>query len=253
MQLNKIYHGNCLEIMDFLPENSVDLLLTDPPLNLLVNAADIKRTPSKSKMGKFKGGNIVRTKHKWDEFTKKGYIEFMKDWISKCIPILKENCNFVTFISTENISYLNEIMESKGFKRRNHFAWIKTNPVPHLRKVNFAFGVELMMWYSRGKNTFNYKLGHQPNYFNSPVVRGKDFSHPTQKPLKLMELLIKYLSNKGDVVLDPFCGSGTTCVAAKKLGRKYIGIEIDEKYYKIALQRVNNVPERLEVFDERIY
>jgi len=237
-RFNVIYLGDCLKIMDYLPKNSVDLLLTDPPLNLLAHAADIQ--PSV----KFRT-KLIRTQHKWDEYPKGDYLKFMRDWIEKSMPLLKEDCNFVSFIADENISYLGEILKEHGFKKRNHFVWVKTNPVPHLRKVNFAFGTELMMWFSRGKNTFNYKLGHQPNFLITPTVQVKQLCHPTQKPLHLMELLIRYLSNENDLVFDPFCGSGTTCVAAKKLGRRFIGIEITPEYCRTARKRINNVPEKL--------
>jgi len=139
-----------------------------------------------------------------------------------------------------------DVLKDEGFEWKNQFCWVKNNPVPHLRKVNFAFGIENVVWMSRGENVFNWDEGHQPNYLIHSLIPG---GHPTQKPLELVEILVRYLSKEGQVILDPFCGSGTTLVAAQKLGRKWIGIEKEEKYVEMAKQRIGSeCSHRLEEF-----
>jgi len=224
-------------VLKSLPDHCIDLLLVDPPYNISQKGMEITRANSPSH--RFQGRNIHYDFGVWDRLPADKYEDFMQSWIQEAIRVLKENANFVSFIAKENVSKLHSFMLSKGFKYRNILCWVKSNPVPHLRKVNFASAVEFIYWCSRGKNTFNWQLGHSPNYFKSPLCQGIErLEHPTQKPEALISWLVKYLSNKDDLVLDCMCGSGTTLSVAQKLGREWIGIEINPKYCELARKRL---------------
>ncbi len=143
-------------------------------------------------------------------------------------------------MDTWRIGFIKQFLEEMGFKYRNVLVWVKKNPAPYLRKVNFALGTETMLWMSRGKNTFNWKLGHSPNYYFEKVnYEEKSFTHPNKKSPKVIEWVMKYLSNEGDTILNPFLGSGTTMKVARDLKRNCIGIEINPKYIEIAKKRLN--------------
>lgn len=233
-----LIQGDCLDSLPTLENESVDLILTDPPQN-------ISRKDEITRLGG-RGRAISYDFGDWDFFkTKEEYLSFMKKWIDDCIQLLKPNCNFVIFIAREYLSYIGNYLVSKNFKWRQTLHWIKTNPVPHLRKVTFANGVEQAIFCSRGKHIFNYKLGHSPNYIIAPIVMGKKRikingkTHPTQKPEKVIDWIIKYLSNEGDIILDPFLGSGTTMFVCRDLKRSCIGIDISPEYIKMTKKRLN--------------
>jgi len=235
----KIITGDCLEVLPTIEDKSIDMLFTDPPFNISHANGDIIRKNSKNPHYRFKGKNIKRNIGEWDKFdTDDNYWSFMVQWIEIANQKLKKDCNFVCFIAKEKVSYLEDILREYGFRSRNVLAWIKKNPVPQLRKVNFASALEFILWCSRGNNTFNYKLGHSPNYMFLPIVGGKERNdHPAQKPEKLVSWIIQYLSNEGDIILDPFTGSGTIPRIAMNLKRHSVGIEIDSKYVKMAKNR----------------
>jgi len=241
LPVNQVVKGDCLRVMKEFPKSSVDFVLTDPPYNILISSMDVKR----EKRMKFSdGGPIIRTQHEWDEID--DYRLWTEKWLRECSRVLKEDCNLATFTAAQYMTIIADVLEDEGFEWRNQFCWVKSNPVPHLRKVNFAFGIENVVWMSRGKNVFNWEEGHQPNYFTHPVISG---GHPTQKPLEMMKIFVKYLSKRGQTVLDPFCGSGTTLVAAQKLGRDWIGIEKNEEYFEMAKKRITNeCSQKLETF-----
>lgn len=232
LPVNQVVCGDCLEEMKELPRSSVDLVITDPPYNILVSSMDVKR----DEWMKFSnGGPIIRTQHEWDEID--NYRVWTESWLRESSRVLKEDCNLATFIAAQYITVVADVLKDEGFEWKNQFCWVKNNPVPHLRKVNFAFGIENVVWMSRGKNVFNWDEGHQPNYLIHSLIPS---GHPTQKPLELVEILVKYLSREGQVVLDPFCGSGTTLIAAQKLGRKWIGIDISSDYVEMAKKRISS-------------
>lgn len=232
-----LIQGDCLKVLPTLRKGSIDLLIADPPYNISHSGKISRRRNSKVVR---KAKDINFDFGDWDWWNRDTYLRFMKKWMFLSLPILKNNCNFLTFIAKQDVSYILDFLVDVGFKYRDILCWIKTNPVPHLRKVNFAFGIETIIWVSRGKNTFNYKLGHHLNYHVSPIVMGKERTgHTTQKPESLIRWLISYLSKEGDTVLDPFLGSGTTMKVAKDLNRNCIGIEIEPKHIEIIKKRLN--------------
>ena len=224
-----------MKILPKLKSESVDLVVTDPPYNL---GNKFNKLIRGGKIGNKFNRNLVNTLLDFDNFeNEEQYISFLTNVFDEMNRVCKKDANFVTFIDWRYLSLVIKELEKRGWKFRNVFAWVKQNPCPQLRKCNFAQGLELAVWMSRGKNTFNYQLGHQPNYVVCPL--NDTAYHPTQKHIDVVKTLIKYLSNENDTVLDPFLGSGTTMKACLELNRNCIGIEIDPKYIKIAKERLN--------------
>ena len=249
--LNQILHGDCIEILRSLPENSVDLIFADPPYNLQLQN-DLYR-PDMTKVDAVDDG--------WDKFENfKDYDEFTREWLSASQSVLKETGTIWVIGSYHNIYRVGTIMQDLGFWILNDILWIKNNPMPNFRGVRFTNAHEIMIWAQKKKGS-KYTFNHQSmkalnddlqmrSDWTIPLVTGKQRiksngtkAHSTQKPEGLLYRVIVASSNPGDVVLDPFFGSGTTGAVAKKLGRNWIGIERDRKYIKVAQKRIDAVDE----------
>jgi modification methylase len=249
LPLDQILHGDCIDVLKSLPENSVDLIFADPPYNLQLNH-DLYR-PDMSKV------NAVNDH--WDKFSDFAeYDQFTRQWLSACQCVLKETGTIWVIGSYHNIYRVGSIMQDLGFWILNDILWIKNNPMPNFRGVRFTNAHETMIWAQKkqgAKYTFNHKSMKALNDdlqmrsdWNLPLATGRQRiktngtkAHSTQKPEALLYRVIMASSNAGDVVLDPFLGSGTTGAVAKKLGRKWIGIERDKKYIKVAQKRIDAV------------
>ena len=170
-------------------------------------------------------------------------MEYTKKWLLECIRILKQDGTILSFFNKEDISFLNWEAYKVGIKTRTIFTWHKTNPVPSFRKINYLSACEYIWIGSKGKMIFNFGFQKDMhNFFECGQCQGKERSkHPTQKPIKLIQHFVKIHSNKNNIILDPFMGSGTTGVACKELGRNFIGIEIEPKYFEIAKKRISEV------------
>ena len=234
--LNKIILGDNLEILDKMPSKSVDLIFADPPYNLQLKN-DLYR-PNQTKVdGVF---------DKWDKFdSMKKYDEFTKKWLLACKRVLKDNGTIWVIGSYHNIYRVGAIMQDLGFWFLNDIVWIKTNPMPNFKGTRFNNAHETLIWASQSKTaryTFHYKAMKAFNDDKQmrsdwyiPIASGnerlKDKNgkkvHSTQKPAELLLRIILSTSNIGDIILDPFMGSGTTGAVAKRLGRNFIGIEKD--------------------------
>ena len=230
----KLYNADCLEVFKTIPDNSVDLLLTDPPYN--VSRPDDIFT---SMMWACRQG---MTFGDWDKnFDVIG-------WIEPASKTLKENANVVIFNSWENLSVIKEECERNHISVKRCLVLNKANPAPFNRDRMFVNDVEFALWgvyNSKDKPTkwvFNRENPVEKCVINTTVQSSK--LHPTMKDLKVIGKLVRLLSLPGGVVLDPFLGSGTTGVACQHLGREFIGIEIDEKYYNIAKERINGETNR---------
>ncbi len=239
-----IYHGDCREILPQLPDESVDLVLTDPPW-MISQEVTIHRSMNPQKY-KYVGKDIDLNFGEWDKFENEAeYREFTRDWLGKVIICLKEGGHLISFFDQHKASYLIEDARERGLLMRQHLYWLKTNPVPRARKIDFMSALEQACWFTKGSKsgvTFNYQLGQQTNYVSAPIpghtLRDDgERSHPTQKPFKVLAVWINYLSNLMDIILDPFLGSGVTAYTAKKLGRRCIGIETGERYCEISANR----------------
>ena len=230
-----LLHGDCIEIMPYIENESIDMIFTDPPYGI-----------SNNNKFKFKKNIISHDFGKWDWFKDDNeFWNFTFNWIDNCIKVLRKGGMFFTYFDMDKINFISYYLKKNGFKYKDYFADLKSNPMPQLRKVKWASAWEIIgMWWKEGaKLTYNYQLGQQFNYKLRPVVghttkEDGDREHPTQKPISICKLFISYWSNKGDLILDPFIGSGTTAVACKELGRKCIGIDIDEKWLEVAKNRL---------------
>ena len=236
-----LYNGDCIEILKRIKSNSIDLIFADPPYFLSNGGKSIH------------SGKVVSVnKGEWDDKTKyNDHIEFTKSWIQESFRVLKEAGSIWISGTTHNIFDVKRILDEIGFKIINIVVWHKTDPPPLIYKNKMRFSYELIIWASKGlKHTYNYnemfKIDGKEleDVWTIPAVqmKKKQFGyHPTQKPEALLERIIKATSYPNDIVLDPFCGSGTTCFVAKKLKRKYIGIEKDEKYFNISKRRLESI------------
>jgi DNA modification methylase len=245
--INTIILGNAITELPKLPDNYVDMILADPPYNI----SKLNDNRDRSKLN----SPIMRRKKSlnydfgdWDNMKREEFLSFTKNWLKECCRILKTNGTIISFFNKEDISYLNWISKEYGVRTRTIFTWHKTNPVPSFRKVNYLSACEFIWIGSKGKfKTFNFK--QQKEMHNFYETSNKSCygvtNHPTEKPISLIQHLIEIHSNKDDIILDPFIGSGTTAVACKSLGRRYIGIEIKKEYIDMSYKRIARVQQRI--------
>jgi site-specific DNA-methyltransferase (adenine-specific) len=249
LPVNSILHGDCIEILRSFPENSVDLIFADPPYNLQLRN-DLYR-PNMTK--------VAAVNDDWDKFDDfVEYDAFTREWLSASLRVLKETGTIWVIGTYHNIYRVGSIMQELGFWILNDIVWIKNNPMPNFRGVRFTNAHETMIWAQKkqgAKYTFNHKSMKALNDdlqmrsdWNLNLATGKQRirtngtkAHSTQKPESLLYRIILASSNPGDVVLDPFFGTGTTGAVAKKLGRNWIGIERDRKYVRVAQKRIDTV------------
>lgn len=223
MKTNIILQGDCLELMKQIEDKSIDLVLTDPPYN-------ISRKTNFSSMKGHRGTSMEFGK--WDENT--DITSFIKE-----IPrILKIGANVVIFNCWENLGDISKIMKENNIEPKRCLVLNKSNPAPFNRDRMFVNDVEFAIWgvFKNENWTFNRINKLEKCIFNT-TVQGRMF-HPTMKDIKVIERLLLLLSNEGDIILDPFLGSGTTAIACLKLNRKFIGIEKEPDYVKIANARI---------------
>jgi len=230
----------------------VDLIFADPPYNLQLRN-DLYR-PNMTK--------VDAVNDKWDQF--EGFAEyddFTRQWLSAAQRVLKDTGTIWVIGSYHNIYRVGALMQDLGFWILNDIVWIKNNPMPNFRGVRFTNAHETIIWAQKKKGA-KYTFNHQSmkalnddlqmrSDWNLPLVTGKKRlksnngtkAHSTQKPEALLYRIIMAASNPGDLVLDPFFGTGTTGAVAKKLGRSWIGIERDKKYIRLAQKRIDAVQE----------
>jgi len=239
---NCVLLKEALEALSVLPDNSVDLILTDPP-----NDISKKDYPSIHHWTHDGSGDKVWRKWKryfgsWDEFSsRKDFWSFTFGWIAECHRVLKPTGNFVSFFPFHGISVEYWYWESLGGHPTDFLCWHKSNPQPRLRKTDLMRAFELAFWGSKEKSHFfNWRLGQHHNVFESAVNFGKRY-HPNQKPVVVLEQIVDYLCPLPGLVLDPFCGSGSTLIAAKKTGRSYLGFDFDKEYVKISRERLEEI------------
>ncbi|MCF7926833.1 MAG: site-specific DNA-methyltransferase [Candidatus Izimaplasma sp.] len=246
----KLYQGDLNRVLSKIKTNTIDMIFADPPYFLSSDGITCKS-------GKMKSVN----KANWDKTrTLHEKHKFNKRWIRKCKRVLKDNGTIFISGTYHNIYSIGMALEENGFVILNNIVWKKTNPPPNLSCRYFTHSTETILWAKKSKNvkhTFNYsemkKLNNNKqmkdfwdiptNIYQSSCINKKEKKHgsfPTQKPLALIERLVLSASNSGDIILDPFNGSGTTGVASVKNGRKYIGIDKEEEYLNLTLKRLKD-------------
>ena len=248
--LNKIILGDCIKQLKQLSDNTVDLIFADPPYNL-----QLKNELFRPNLTKVKAVD-----DDWDKFSSfKEYDSFSRSWLKECQRVLKPKGSLWVIGSYHNIFRVGAILQDLGFWILNDIIWIKTNPMPNFRGSRFTNAHETLIWAGKSekaKVSFNYKTMKSFNDDKQmrsdwflPICSGKERlkdkkgckAHSTQKPTDLLKRVILSSSKEGDIILDPFFGSGTTGVVSKMLNRDFIGFEKEKKYVEIAKKRIKNI------------
>ena len=250
LPLNQILAGDCIELMNSLPAGSIDLIFADPPYNLQLKG-DLHR-PDNSL--------VDAVDDHWDQFGSFAeYDAFTEAWLTACRHVLSDTGTIWVIGSYHNIYRVGRIMMDLGYWLLNDILWIKSNPMPNFRGVRFTNAHETLLWAKKTKDQKRYTFNHHTmkryhggkqmrSDWTLPLCTGEerltvngDKAHTTQKPEALLERVIVSSTRVGDLVLDPFFGTGTTGAVAKRLGRRFIGIEREKKYVSVARKRIEGV------------
>lgn len=253
--------GDCIEQLRSLPDRSVDLVFADPPYNLQLGG-DLLR-PDNSK--------VDAVDDEWDQFESfAAYDKFTREWLAECRRVLKDDGAIWVIGSYHNVFRLGSALQDLGYWVLNDIIWRKANPMPNFKGTRFTNAHETLIWAAKSREQKRYTFNYDAlKAFNEDTQMRSDWhlalctgeerlkdadgqkAHPTQKPEALLYRVLLSSTKEGDVVLDPFFGTGTTGAAAKRLGRHFIGIERDENYARIAAERIAGVvpanPEDLKV------
>ena len=246
LPLGRIIPGDCIEAMRSLPTASVDMVFADPPYNLQLGG-DLSRPD---------GSHVDAVTNDWDKFDSFAtYDRFTREWLTEARRVLKPDGSLWVIGSYHNIFRVGAILQDLGFWILNDIVWRKANPMPNFKGTRFTNAHETLIWASMGekaKYTFNYRTMKTLNdelqmrtdwvlpicSGGERLKKGGTKVHPTQKPESLLYRVMLATTHKGDVVLDPFFGTGTTGAVAKRLGREWIGCERDTVYAEAAMERI---------------
>lgn len=251
LETNRVLVGDCVEIMNTLPAGSVDMVFADPPYNLQLGG-DLHR-PNNSR--------VDGVEDDWDKFDNfAAYDRFSTDWLKAARRLLKDDGTLWVIGSYHNIFRVGAQLQDLGFWILNDVIWRKTNPMPNFRGRRFTNAHETLIWCAKNADKPRYKFNYEAmkalngdlqmrSDWLLPICSGSERlqrdgrkAHPTQKPESLLHRVILSSTSVGDVIVDPFFGTGTTGAVARKLGRDYIGIERDETYAEIARARIAVIP-----------
>ena len=256
MKTNQILTGDCVEHMKKLSAASVDLVYADPPYNLSGNGLKWR--------GSTTGGDWDMINEAWDQMSVSEYADFTQQWIDACHRLLKPHGAIYISCAHHNLGEVMTALKKSSFKINNVITWHKTNAMPNMTRRVYTHTSEFVIWAVKGKKwIFNYEelkkinpdrqqdgsLKQMRDVWTMPLVQGKErlrgqdgkALHPTQKSEEMLRRIIIASSNPNGLVLDPFLGSGTTAVVAKKLGRQWIGIESDKRYLESAKKRIARI------------
>ncbi len=249
LPLNQILIGDCVKQLDAFPAESVDLIFADPPYNLQLQ--NELRRPNDTR--------VRGVQEAWDHFDDfAAYDEFTRAWLAACRRVLKPSGTLWVIGSYHNIHRVGAILQDLDYWLLNSVVWVKTNPTPNFRGVRFTNAHETLLWAQKEKGapyTFNHhatKALNEDKQMRSdwylPISSGTErlrangeAAHPTQKPESLLYRVLLASSRPGDIILDPFFGTGTTGAVAKKLHRNWIGIEREKSYARIAQRRIDQI------------
>ena len=247
LPLDTIVRGDCVAEMARLPAKSVDMIFADPPYNLQLGG-DLFRP---------EGGRVDAVDDDWDKFDSLGaYDDFTREWLDEARRILKDDGTIWVIGSYHNIYRVGSLLQDAGYWILNDIVWRKSNPMPNFRGTRFTNAHETLLWCAKDEKaryTFNYQAMKAlnddlqmrsdwvlPICSGAERVKGGDGAkaHPTQKPEALLYRILLACTKPGDVVLDPFFGTGTTGAVARRLGRRWIGIERESAYVAVAEERI---------------
>jgi DNA modification methylase len=254
---SNIVHGDAIQILRLLSSQSIDHCITDPPYN-------ISGYDNKKKIGWLESNKYWAHQKKfskidadWDKFSNDTYVDFTRAWITEIVRILKPNGNIIIFGSYHNIYRIGSILQDLDKKLINSIVWYKRNAFPNITQRMFCESTEHIIWavnetQKRAKNwVFNYKdlkelnggtqMRNMWDIPMTPLSEKRQGKHPSQKPTLVIDRLIRGCSNKGDVIIDPFMGSGTVPLVAEILGRRFIGIDNEKAYCTLAQKRLTEV------------
>ncbi|MBB4305649.1 modification methylase [Rhodobium orientis] len=249
--LDQILLGDCVAELEKLPSASVDVVFADPPYNLQLEGA--LHRPDQSK--------VDAVDDAWDQFESfAAYDAFTRAWLMACRRVLKPSGTLWVIGSYHNIFRVGTVLQDLGFWVLNDVVWLKSNPMPNFRGKRFTNAHETMIWASRDRKAKSYTFNYEAlKAFNDDLQMRSDWTlplctggerlkdgngqkvHPTQKPEALLYRVLLSSTNPGDVVLDPFFGTGTTGAVAKRLGRHFVGVERDRAYADAAMSRIDAV------------
>jgi site-specific DNA-methyltransferase (adenine-specific) len=246
LPLDQVIVGDCIEVMNRLPERCVDLIFADPPYNLQLQQELYRPNLTR----------VDAVDDEWDRFESfEAYDQFTTAWLTAARRVLKDTGTLWVIGTYHNIFRIGKILQDLGFWILNDIIWVKTNPMPNFRGVRFTNAHETLIWAQKHQGkpyTFNYAdlkalnddLQMRSDWY-IPLCTGKERlrvngakAHATQKPEALLTRVLLATTQPGDVVLDPFLGTGTTAAVAKRLGRRWMGIERDPQYAALAEQRI---------------
>lgn len=257
--LKQVLQGDCISLLNQMPEKSVDMVFADPPYNL-----QLQRELWRPNFTK-----VDAVVDAWDKFEDwQDYKRFSEGWLTACRRVLKDTGTIWVIGTYHNIYRIGSLMQELGFWFLNDIVWIKNNPMPNFRGARFTNAHETLIWACKKKGaryTFNYQAMKSMNDdlqmrsdWSLPICTGPERikvngkkGHSAQKPLALLYRILQASTNPGDVVLDPFFGTGTTGVCAESLHRQWIGIEKEGDYIRIAQQRLAEINTR--PYEERIF
>jgi modification methylase len=265
LQTDVVLRGDCIAVLKGLPDASVDLVFADPPYNLQLGGELLR--PDNSK--------VDAVEDDWDTFGSFAeYDAFTRAWLGECRRVLKPEGSLWVIGSYHNIFRLGAALQDLGFWVLNDIIWRKSNPMPNFKGTRFTNAHETLIWAARSRDQKRYTFNYDAlKAFNEDVQMRSDWTlalctgeerlkdtegkkaHPTQKPEALLHRVLLSASRPGDLVLDPFFGTGTTGAAARRLGRRFVGIERDETYAALAEERIAAVtpasPEDLAVMGSK--
>lgn len=244
--MSNLIQGNAIEVLKSYPDESFDCVCSDVPYKIVTGGCTIKSNL----------GGILNRKYYTDDRLKKRWlrqedindnailirkgkffenIPDFSEWLPEIYRVLKQGTHCYLMINARNLKELQTKAEAVGFKFQNLLVWVKNNQTP---QKCYCSKTELILMLRKGRERYINDMGTS-NVFSYPNIIGNKH-HPNEKPVELMRDLIVNSTNEGDIVLDPFMGSGSTCLACKQTGREYVGIEIEQKYYDIAVKRLNS-------------
>ncbi|MDI1496078.1 MAG: DNA methylase [Cenarchaeum symbiont of Oopsacas minuta] len=253
MKIRHIYSGDCINVMKKLPISSVDLIFSDPPYNL--------SGKNLSLIGNKTGGDYYKINEKWDKMTEKDYTVFTNSWIKHSYDLLKPSGSIYICCTLHNINNILNAVKKTKINVKHIITWYKTNAMPSITKRSFTHSSEFLVYgVKNSKWIFNYfelkkinpekqkngDMKQMRDVWTIPITQGVErlkrsdgrALHPTQKPEELIKRAIIASSNSGDLIFDPFMGSGTTAVVAERLKRKWIGVEKNAYYRRHAMERI---------------